>query len=287
MIKRVLFASFAVIGLLGLTLVVGAQGPGLRGGFGRGGPEGPGGPGGWGSAACAPNCSPYQFTYTRNTIQPILLPDGKTTGTIPNTTTGTIAGDSSGSTYRHVTLSAVGPWASKSGPQEFIYVRDLGAKMNYIVNKTKGTYEQFPIKPRTPPGNGNPNPNWKGGGPDGKGSGRSGEAPTSTTGSYSLPDGSYTCPDAETTAITHGANSTTNRVYCPDLHLVLKEDHTDPRFGSSTYLLSNYNCVGLKSCTGLANFLPFTPTGKLVERGKLGHGGGSRGDDQRRLPPSP
>jgi hypothetical protein len=285
-IKRVLFSSLAVVGLLGLALVVGAQGPGPRGGFGRRGHGGPGGGGWWGSAACAQkqNCPQYVFKYTRTSVQPVLLATGP--DKVTNTTTGMIAGDNYGSTYRDVTLSA---WGAQSGPQEFIYVRDLDPKvmMNYIQNVTKGTYEQFPIKPRTPPGNGNPNPNWKGGGPDGKGSGRSGEAPTSTTGPYSLPDGSYTCPDAETTTITHGANSTTNRVYCPDLHLVLKEDHTDPRFGSSTYLLSNYNCVGLKSCTGLANFLPFTPTGKLVERGKFGHGGGPRGDDQRRLPPSP
>jgi hypothetical protein len=272
-IKRALCSSLAVVGMLGLALVVGAQGPGPRGGFGRRGPGGPGGPGGWGSAACAPNCPPYQFTYTRNTVQPILLPDGKTTSTIPNTTTGTIAGDSNGSTYRHATLSAVGPWASQSGPQEFIYVRDLGAKMNYIVNKTRGTYEQFPIQTQTPLGNGNPNPNWKGGGPNGKGPGRSGKAATSTTGSYSLPDGSYTCPDAETTTINHGANSTTHRVYCPDLHLVLEEDSTDPRFGSSTYVLGGYTAPQVSPSF-------YTPTGKLVERGKFGHGGGTGVADQ-------
>jgi hypothetical protein len=272
--KRVLCASFAVIGLFGLALVAGAQGPGPRGGFGRRGLGGPGGPGGRGSAACAPSCPQYQFSFTRTTVQPVLLASGPST--VTNTTTGTIAGDMRGSTYRNATLSA---WGSQSSPQEFIYVRDLDPKvmMNYFVNVTKGTYEQFSIQ-SSPSGNGNPNPDWKSGGPDGGGPGRFGKTPTPTNLSYSLPDGSYTCTGAEQTTISRGANSTTNRVYCPDLHLVLEEDSTDPRFGSSTYVLSRSTAPPV---------FPFTPTGKLVERGKFGHGGGPRGDDQRRLPPSP
>ena len=274
MIKRVLFASFAVIGLFGLALVVGAQGPGPRGGFGRGGRGGPGG-GGWGSAKCAPSCPQYQFTYTRTSVQPVLLASGAST--VTNTTTGTIAGDVYGSTYRDVTLSA---WGSKSSPQEFIYVRDLdpGVMMNYIENVTKGTYEQFAIKLHTPPGSGNPNPNWKGGGPGGKGPGGSGKGPTITKLTNYVVDKTYTCPDAEKTTFTRGANSTTNRVYCSTLHLLVEEDRTDPRFGSSTYTLSLY--------TPLTKF-PFTPTGTLVQRGEFRHGGGRRGTDERQLPPSP
>ena len=160
-IKRVLFAIFAVIELFGLALVAGAQGPRLQGGGGLHGPGRLGGPGGWGTAACAQkqNCPQFVFKFTRTSVQPVLLATGP--DKVTKTTTGMIAGDNYGSRYRDVTVSA---WGSQSGPQEFIYVRDMdpGIMMNYIENVTKGTYVQFPIKPRTPSDSENPNPNWKG-----------------------------------------------------------------------------------------------------------------------------
>jgi hypothetical protein len=268
--RKAQYASFATVGLLCLAAVVGAQGPRGRGGFG---PDGFGGPGGGGRAAakCAPNCTAYQFTFTRTSVQPVLLagkPDE-----VKSTTTGTLAGDIYGSTYREVKLS---PWGSSSNPREFIYVRDLDPKvmMNYVVNVTKGTYEQFAIVARTPRNDGKPRPTWMDGGPHGPGA--PGKAPTSTTGSYALPDGSYSCPDAVTTTFTHGPNSTTNRVYCPELRLVLEEDKTDPRFGTTNYVLSK---------TTVPPVFPFAPTGTLVDRPKFGHDGGPGGKGRKQMPP--
>jgi hypothetical protein len=193
-------------------------------------------------------------------VQPVLLGSGPST--VKNTTTGTIAGDQYGSTYRDVTLSG---WGSQSSPQEFIYVRDLdpGAMMNYIVNVTKGTYEQFPIQLRDRAQGGNPGLKFKGPGPQGPGPGGvdKGKANTKITG-YVV-DSSYTCPEAEKMTITRGPDSTTNRVICTTLRLLVEEDSTDPRFGSTTYKLSNF--------TGLTKF-PFTPTGTLVDRRKFGRG---------------
>ena len=272
--KRMLCASLAVVGLLGLALVVSAQRPGLRQNFGYGGT------GRWSSAKCAPNCPQYQFSYKRETMQPILLPDGKTS-TITNTTTGTVAGNMYGSTYHDVTLSAVVPGQSQAGPQEFIYVRDMdpGVMMNYIEHIAKGgttTYEQSPIK--LPPANVNSNPNWKGGGPSKGAAGGPGKGPTITKKqltNYVL-DSTYTCPDAEETTLTLG-DSVTQRVYCSTLQVLL-EEHRHDRFAASHYKLFNYTSLQV---------LPFTPTGTLVKGRQFGHHGGPRGAGRGTPPPTP
>jgi hypothetical protein len=102
----------------------------------------------------------------------------------------------------------------------------------------------------------------------------------------------YPCPDAETTTITHtiqiqlatgpaAATITTHRVYCPDLKLVLEEDHSDPRFGTRTYQLSAYN----PSPSPSLFFPPFglSPSPTLVERKKFGHqqGGAPKGGNDQ------
>jgi hypothetical protein len=282
-IKRVLYASCAVVGLLGLAVVVGAQGPRAREDFGPLGPGGPGVPGGRGSGipACAQtkNCPTYQFTWTRKITRPVLT-SPTSASPVTDVTSGVIAGDQYGSTYREVTVSPVGPWASKPGPQEFIYVRDLDTMLGYIQNVTKNTYEKFPILVRTPHGNVTPDPNWNGG-RAGKGAGGgSGKGPTivSTPVVKGTVYGGYPCQVGEMTTIT-GIDTTTNRMYCSDLRIVVEEDSTGPR-SSSTYTLSNYS-------SKLSGTLPFTPSGSLVQRPKFGHGGGPGGPGERQLPPSP
>lgn len=151
--------------------------------------------------------------------------------------------------------------------------------MSYIVNVTKGTYEQFPINLRTPPAGENGKPNWQGGArPPGKGPGGSGTGPTITKLTNYVLDSTYTCPEGVQTTFSRGADFTSNRIFCSTLNLVLEEDHSDPRFGSSTYKLSNY--------TGLSVF-PFTPKGTLAEHPRFGHGGGPGGAGHSGGPPPP
>ncbi len=87
--KIALHAVLAVFLVLALSLVAGAQGPPPRGEFGRHGPGGPGGPGGpmGGSGSCATPCTPYQFTVTITSTEPVLV--NGAASTITNTTTGT------------------------------------------------------------------------------------------------------------------------------------------------------------------------------------------------------
>ena len=253
MIKRVIFPSMALIGLLGLALAAGAQGPRGREGFG----PGPSGPGSFGPP-CTSGCPQYQYTYTRTITQPIFK-DGKAV-TSTTTTTGTIASYSDGSSYRDVTMTAVVPGQNQSGPQEIIFVRDMEGKMNYIEHvggKSGTTYEQFAIQP--PPNHGG-NPNWKGGGP---GKGPNGGGGSTQTSSIVLPDG--TNCTAEVTTITRG-DSVTHRTFCPALKLLVAEDRSD-RFGQSTYVL------GPSAGTAPTSF-PFTPTGTLMKRPNFGRGPG-------------
>ncbi len=280
--KTALHAVLAAFLVFAMSLLAGAQGPPPRGDFGRHGPGGPGGPGGpmGGSGSCTAPCTPYQFTVTITSTEPVLV--NGAASTITNTTTGTIARDTNGSTYRDLKLSGFGPWAAQGGAQEFISIKNLDPSimMNYIVNVTKGTYEQFAIHAHTPSGN------WQS-----KGPGRGGQAhsgPTPTPVNYLVPGmGGYSCA-AEKTTFSHpiqlpgsggSTTITTTRVFCPALMLVLEEDHSDPRFGTRTYQLSDFT-----SSPSPALFTP--PSGdKLVQGKKFGHGGGPSGSDTQPPPP--
>jgi hypothetical protein len=276
--KRVVFGSLAVVGLLGLALAVGAQRPhpGLRGDFGHGGP------GRWGRGipACSQtkNCVPYQFTWTRTITRPVLPSSSNPSATpVTITTNGVVAGDNFGSTYYKVTVSPVGPWASKPGSQEFIYVRDLDTMLGYIQNVTKNTYEKFPIQEHARPGNGTPNPEWKGRGPGKHPGEESGTGPTIVRAPIvnGTVYGGYACQAGEKTTIT-GPDITTHRVYCSDLRILVEEDSTGPQI-SSSYTLSGYT-------NKLSGTLPFTPLGTLVQGPKSDRDGYKPGGPGHRGP---
>jgi hypothetical protein len=223
--------------LAGVALAVGAQGP-------SGGLGGPGGPGpgmfqfggvmgGFGGKTV--KGKPFQASFTITTVQ--TLPDNSK---ITNTKTGIVARDTDGSTYRDVTFSAIGPWASSGKSSEFIYIRNLSTSTEYIVNVMKGTYEAFPIRERRPrPGkngasnsastnetvNDNPNAMF---------------TDTVTKAQHKVDDQlvTRTIPAGQI-----GNESalviTTERWYSSDLDLLVKETRNDPRFGTTTYTLTN------------------------------------------------
>jgi hypothetical protein len=283
--KIALHAVLAAILMFAFSLVAGAQGPPPRDDFGPHGPEGPGGPGGPGGpmggfGSCTAPCTPYQFTVTITNTEPVLV--NGAASTITNTTTGTIARDANGSTYRDLKLSGFGPWASQGGAEEFIFIKNLdpSVMMNYIVNVTKGTYKQFAIRSGTSPAD------WQGK-KLGKYDGRK-DAPTPTPINYLVPGiGGYSCA-AEKTTFSHpiqlpgsggSTTITTNRVYCPALQLVLQEDHSDPRFGTRTYQLSDF-----VPSPSPQLFTP-PPGDKLVEGKKFGRGDKPKGFDKEPPPP--
>ena len=140
-------AGLLAIAAAGVAVVAAAQGP--PGGFG-----GPGGPGpgmfefgglvgGFGGKVV--KGKPFQASFTITTVE--TLPGNS----ITNTKTGSVARDADGSTYRDVSFSAIGPWASSGEAREFAYIRNLANSTEYIVNVTKGTYEAFPLREHNPP----------------------------------------------------------------------------------------------------------------------------------------
>ena len=282
--SAVVITLAGVVGF-GFTQVAGAQDSPMPAGFGLQGAA-PGGPTGlmWTQRSCLPTagkpCPQYQFTFTIKSMVPVLV--GGTTSTVPNTSTGIIAGDANGDTYREVSLSGMGAWSSQGNAMEFIHVKNLSTMTDYIVNVTKGTYQQFPIHPHTPPAN------WRDRFPNYED--EAGDRSKPAVG----PDDSsgYSCNDAETTTTTHNiqiqlesgptaATITTHRVYCPELKLVIEEDHRDPRFGTRKYQLSGYN----PSPSPFLFLPPFglSPAPTLVEKKEFGHGrsGGPTGGNEQ------
>jgi hypothetical protein len=178
---------------------------------------------------------PFQASFTITTVQ--TLPGNS----ITNTKTGTVARDTDGSTYRDVTFSAIGPWASSGKSYEFAYIRNLSTGMEYIVDVMKNTYEAFPMREPRPPQSGkngatdaasnketvNDNPNAT-------------YADTATNLVYKVDDQLVT----RTIPAGQIGNSaaiviTTERWYSSDLDLLVKKTRSDPRFGTTTYQLAN------------------------------------------------
>jgi hypothetical protein len=205
------------------------------------------------------------------------LPDN----TISNTSTGTFARGADGSTYRDVKFTAIGPWAASGKAQEFTYIRNMSTGTQYVVNVTKGTYRDFPIRaPKLPH--------------EGKKDRPSGSNSINETVTDN-PSGSYTDPVTNTVypvddrkvtrTIPAGAIGnlnviviTSERWYSTALDLLLEETHTDPRFGTTTYQLSK---IGQNPASSL--FTP-GPSFTQVQGGGFGKGG-QRGEGEQPPPP--
>jgi len=223
---------------------------------------------------------PFQAKFTITRVE--TLPNN----TITNTVIGILARDSDGSTYRDVTLPAIGPWASSGKPQEFVYIKNVTKLMDYIINVGKGTYREFASRPRNSAGT-DRNSGWgpregsTGGGP---GNETVNDNPSAT---YSDPatGTSYKVDDRKVTRTIPAGQIgnqndiviTSERWYSPDLELVLQETRSDPRFGNSTYQVTNIGATSV-------SFTP-DPSLKLVQGGRFDRGGTRRGAGK--LPPSP
>jgi hypothetical protein len=271
--------------LAGVAMIVSAQGPPPPGPFGGPGP-GMGGPmagifefgglmGGFGGKVVTgkPILAAITIAHTET------LPGNS----ISNTTTGTFARGADGSTYRDVKFTAMGPWAASGKAQEFAYIRNVAQGTQYIVNVTKGTYRAFPIREHKPTQDGKMNrPNR----PD-----SSNETVTDNpNGTYTdlVTNTVYPVDDRKVTrTIPAGAIGnqfaiviTSERWYSSALDLLLEDTHTDPRFGTTTYQLSN---IGQTPASSL--FAP-DPSFTQVKGGEFGRNGHT-GQGMQPPPPPP
>jgi len=283
--KAILGSGMAAMLLSGAALIVGAQAPPSPGGFGGPGP-GPGGPmagmfefgglmGGFGGKVVTgkPILATITITHTET------LPGNS----ISNTTTGTFARGADGSTYRDLNFTTIGPWAASGKAREFVYIRNISNGTQYVVNVTKGTYEAFPIRePKSPKGSNQ---------------GLPGGSNTTDESVNDNPNGTYTDPVTKTVypvddrqvtrTIPAGAIGnqfsiviSSERWYSSALDLLLEDTHTDPRFGTTTYQLTN---IGQSPAASL-----FTPDPSFTEvQGRRFGKGGKFGEGMQPPPPPP
>jgi hypothetical protein len=181
------------------------------------------------------------FTATVTSTHTQKLADGNT---IANTTNGTLARDSQGRTRREMTLPAIGPLSSSGSAPHLAFISDPVAQTNFTLNMDKKTAQQFSA------------PQHGAGGPGRVGSDAArgprpeGGRPNVTT--QALGTKSINGISAEGTLVTHTIPAgkmgnaaaivvTTERWYSADLQMVVSETRTDPRFGTTTYQLTNIN----------------------------------------------
>jgi len=259
-----------VLAVAAVALVVAAQGPPPGHGWGhgpglQGGMEGMfefgGLMGGFGGKTVTGKPVQASFTITRTQTIP--------GNSITSTTTGTIARGNDASSYRESKFQAIGPWASSGKAHHGAYIRNLTKGMQYIVNMDQGTYTSFPVRESNPSPEGK---NW----PQ-KSAGSDENVTDNPNATYKDPATNTVYNNVDDRKVTRtipagaigNANPivvTTERWYSNDLDILLMETRSDPRFGTSTYQLSN---IGMSPAASL-----FTPDPSFTETpvGKIGRG---------------
>lgn len=229
-------SRFGIALLLGAAALLAgtanAQGGPPPGGFGRmGGPEDEirflGIEGGAGEKKVVG--APFSASFTAQTTQ--TLADGNK---IERTTTGTVSRDSEGRVRREMTVPA-GPWSDRSNtPTHVVFITDPVANVNYVLRVDDKTAVRF-----TPPSadaRGHRDPNS---------ARHDNDATTISLGTQTINGVS-----AEGTRITRtipaGAIGNQSpiqivieRWYSPTLQMYVQSKRSDPRFGDTTFQLTN------------------------------------------------
>jgi hypothetical protein len=179
--------------------------------------------------------APFSAQVTTEHVQ--TLADGNT---IDNKTSGTIARDSSGRTRREMSLPAIGPLTTSGLPPQMVFITDPVAKSNLVLNLTEKTAHQLPLPPRdkflqkelrnSQPGL--PKEEFLAGDTESLGQ-KSVEGITvqGTRITRTIPAGAM--------GNTNPIVITTERWQSPDLQTMVLETRSDPRFGTTTFQLTN------------------------------------------------
>jgi hypothetical protein len=227
-------AIASVVGLLFLSTIAAAQGPGRRGLGGPGGfTGGPGfgGPGfGFGGGRVVTN-APYSgvgVSTFANTLS---------NGNVINRSNCTkVYRDSAGRTRQEETPNS----STCSATPRTIVIRDTVAGVQYVIDEQNNTYRQFTIKaPPLPPQTGlSPNlpvpPNG-------------GQVQTTNLGTQPIPGTGFSAQGTQTVrTIPAGEIGNAQPIiitsitwYSPDLQIVVQSSRDDPRAGKTSYQLSN------------------------------------------------
>jgi hypothetical protein len=282
-IHRLIRVGMVAVLMVGAAAAVCAQTPGPppppRGGFGMPGPGGPGDGmfafegmvGAIGGKTVTG--SPFSAVVTSERAQKLV--DGNT---IDSRTTGNITRDGSGRTRRDITLPSIGLLAASGQPKQIVSISDPVTQTNFILDVSAKTYRTFSSAP------GGKSRGWASKFLD-LPPGESGQTTTESLGVKTI-EGVTADGTRLTRTIPAGAAGnanpiviTTERWYSPDLQLTLLETHSDPRFGTSTFQLTNI-VRSEPDPTVFAVPSEYTlQKGKGLGPGRLGHG--------RSSPPTP
>ena len=173
---------------------------------------------------------PYSASFTDTTAQ--TLPGNS----INRTTSGTVARDAQGRTYFTETITT-GPLA-QNGPTTLTFISDPVAGYSYVLNSTNKTAIRHAVRQRA-----------NGSEPEEHARPEKNPPPGTTVTALSTPPTNWgvnvtgkqithTIP-AGTIGNTAPIVSTSTVWFASDLQIVVYSTHTDPRFGTSTYSLSN------------------------------------------------
>lgn len=179
--------------------------------------------------------APFSAQVNRETIQ--VLSDGTR---VDRKETGSIARDGAGRTRQEITLPAIGPLAASGQVPHIAFIRDPAAAKNYILNENKKTAMTFDhpaganeqgrrmMKQKM---NAGENPNVQ----------------TVSLGTKTI-NGLTVQGTRRTRTIPVGQIGndkpiviTREEWYSPDLQIVISSTRSDPRFGTTTFQLTNIN----------------------------------------------
>src|SRR6266481_8345187 len=208
--------------------------------------------------------APFSAVATSETTQ--TLADGNH---INRKTQTNLYRDSLGRFRKEVTLQAIGPLAASGQPHSFIEISDPVAGTNYVLEPEQKIARQMPgpigMQIRTKGGPGGGNVFYR----DFKES-KEAEAKTESLGIETV--GGVNAEGTRTTR-TIAAGEIGNekpitiiseRWYSPDMQMEVKSTHSDPRFGNTTYTLTNIQR------TEPAATLFAVPAGYSIEQGHRG-----------------
>lgn len=179
--------------------------------------------------------APFSAQVNRETVQ--VLSDGTR---VDRKETGSIARDGAGRTRQEITLPAIGPLAASGQVPHLAFIRDPAAGKTYILNENKRTAMTF----SHPAGANEPGRRLM------KQKMNAGENPNVQTVSLGTKtiNGLTVQGTRRTRTIPVGQIGndkpiviTREEWYSPDLQMVISSTRSDPRFGTTTFQLTNIN----------------------------------------------
>lgn len=176
--------------------------------------------------------APFSATATSDTTQ--TLPDGTV---IHRTTTSTLYRDGQGRSRREMTFSGFGSLAASGKTRTMVMISDPVAGAHYMLNTEQKVAHKMNMRAHN------------GGGPEKSGP-REPKTPGAEFTKESLGTQSINGVNAEGTRITHtipagrigndrAISVVFERWYSADLQMVVKSTRSDPRFGTTTYTMTN------------------------------------------------